>query len=57
MVIVTLVALAAKGEGEVNFAAAATFLAVWLGCLWKTGQSAFIVVAALIDKQGGSTPD
>lgn len=57
MVICTLLALAAKGEGEVNFAAAATFLVLWLACLWKAGQSAFIVVAALIDKQKGSKPD
>lgn len=57
MVIGTLMALVAKGEGEVNFAAAATFFVLWLLCLWKAAQSAFTVGAALIDKQGGSESD
>lgn len=57
LVIVALVALAAKGEGEVNAVSAVVFFVLWLACLWKSGQSAFIVVAALIDKKGESKPD
>lgn len=57
MVIGTLMALVAKGEGEMNFVAAATFFALWLLCLWKAAQSAFTVGAALIDKQRSSRPD
>jgi hypothetical protein len=50
MVIVALVMLAGKGEGEVNFAIAATFIVLWLVCLLKAAQSAFIVVAGLVDR-------
>jgi uncharacterized membrane protein len=57
MVIATLVALAAKGEGEVSVVSAAAFFILWIICLWKSGQSAFAVVAALIDKQKNSEPD
>lgn len=57
MMIFALVALAAKGEGEVNTAAAAVFVALWLATLLKSGQSAFAVVAALIDRAEKSKPD
>lgn len=57
MVIGALIALAAQGEGEMNFLSLAVFVAMWLGCLFKAGQSAFIVVAALLDKQSESEPD
>lgn len=57
MVIAALIALTAKGEGEINFLSLAVFVVLWLACLLKTGQSAFAVVAALIDKQSSSEPD
>ncbi|MGQ9424379.1 hypothetical protein ACXYTJ_00340 [Gilvimarinus sp. F26214L] len=57
MVIATLAALAAQGEGDMNFLSVATFFVLWLGCLWKFGQSAFIVAAVFIERRQDSEPD